>query len=136
MRVTVLGLSVCLSVYNYFRTTCKKAASERYQQLQCNKCSKYTMAILLKRRHSSKQLALSRTMWRDPAHQLVVLSMRVHTMGRPRPTFHHNRNSLRKLWHIWQPSYSIQWEYLFYPTKSVRSLHTIFAFLLSFALFR
>ena len=36
-EVTVLGLSVivCLSVYDYSRTTGYKAAYERYQQLQC-----------------------------------------------------------------------------------------------------
>ena len=38
---TVLGpcvcLSVCLSVYDYSRTTGYEAADERYQQLQCYK---------------------------------------------------------------------------------------------------
>ena len=40
-RVTVLGLcvclSVCVSVYDYSRTTGYEAAYERYQQLQCYK---------------------------------------------------------------------------------------------------
>ena len=34
-RVTVVVLCVCLSVYDYSRTTGYEAAYERYQQLQC-----------------------------------------------------------------------------------------------------
>ena len=36
-RVTVIGLRVFLSVYDYSHTTGYKAAYERYQQLQCYK---------------------------------------------------------------------------------------------------
>ena len=52
VRVTVLGLCVCLSVYDYSRTTAYEAAYERYQQLQCYKGKKTNVAILLKRLHS------------------------------------------------------------------------------------
>ena len=55
VRVTViLGfcLSVCLSVYDYSRTTGYEAAYERYQQLQCYKGMKTNVAILLKRLRS------------------------------------------------------------------------------------
>ena len=41
-------LSVCLSVYDYSRTTGYEAAHERYQQLQCHKGLKSNVAILLK----------------------------------------------------------------------------------------
>ena len=44
-RVTVVVLCVCLSVYDYFRTTGYEAAYERYQQSQCYKGN---VAILLK----------------------------------------------------------------------------------------
>ena len=40
--------SVCLSVYDYSRTTGYEAAYERYQQLQCYKGMKTNVAILLK----------------------------------------------------------------------------------------
>ena len=40
--------SVCLSVYDYSRTTGYEAAYERYQQLQCNKGKKINVVILLK----------------------------------------------------------------------------------------
>ena len=56
VRVTVVVLCiclfVCLSVYDYSRTTGYEAAHERYQQLQCYKGKKNNMAILLKRLHS------------------------------------------------------------------------------------
>ena len=42
-------LFVCLSVYDYFRTTSYEAAYERYKQLQCYKGMKHYVAILLKR---------------------------------------------------------------------------------------
>ena len=42
-------MSVCLSVYDYSRTTGYEAAYERYQQLQCYKSTKNNVAILLKR---------------------------------------------------------------------------------------
>ena len=45
-------LSVCLSVYDYSRTTGYEAAYERYQQLQCCKGKKNNVAILLKRLRS------------------------------------------------------------------------------------
>ena len=45
-------LSLCLSVYDYSRTTGYEAADERYQQLQCYKGKKYNVAILLKRLRS------------------------------------------------------------------------------------
>ena len=47
-------LSVCLSAYDYSRTTATgyEAAYERYQQLQCYKGKKYNVAILLKRLRS------------------------------------------------------------------------------------
>ena len=51
-RVTVVGLSVCLSVDDYSRTTGYEAAYERYQQLQCYKGMKSNVAILLKRLRS------------------------------------------------------------------------------------
>ena len=55
-RVTVVVLcvclSVCLSVYDYSRTTGYKAAYERYQHLQCYKGMKTNVAILLKRLRS------------------------------------------------------------------------------------
>ena len=51
-RVTVVGLSVCLSVDDYSRTTGYEAAYERYQQLQCYKGMKINVAILLKRLRS------------------------------------------------------------------------------------
>ena len=41
-------LSVCLSVYDYSRTTGYEAAYERYQHLQCYKGKKTNVAILLK----------------------------------------------------------------------------------------
>ena len=47
-RVTVVVLCVCLSVYDYSRTTGYEAAHERYQQLQCHKGLKNNVAILLK----------------------------------------------------------------------------------------
>ena len=52
VRVTVLGLCVCVSVYAYSCNTGNEAAYEGYQQHQCNKRSKNKMAILLKRRRS------------------------------------------------------------------------------------
>ena len=48
VTVVVLCLSVCLSVYDYSRTTGYEAAHERYQQLQCHKGLKTNVAILLK----------------------------------------------------------------------------------------
>ena len=55
-RVTVVGLYVCLfvclSVYDYSRTTGYEAAYERYQQIQCYKGRKNNVAILLKRLRS------------------------------------------------------------------------------------
>ena len=57
-RVTVVilcvcsCLSVCVSVYDYSRTTGYEAAYERYQQLQCYKGKKNNVAILLKRLRS------------------------------------------------------------------------------------
>ena len=45
-------LSVCLSVYDYSRTTGYEAAYERYQQIQCYKGRKNNVAILLKRLRS------------------------------------------------------------------------------------
>ena len=48
-RVTLVVLCVCLSVYDYSRTTGYEAAYERYQQLQCYKGKKNNVAILLKR---------------------------------------------------------------------------------------
>ena len=55
-RVTVVVLcvclSVCLSVYDYSRTTGYEAVHERYQQLQCYKGKKNNVAILLKRLRS------------------------------------------------------------------------------------
>ena len=45
-------VSVCLSVYDYSRTAGYEAAYERYQHLQCYKCRKNNVAILLKRLHS------------------------------------------------------------------------------------
>ena len=44
----VVVLCVCLSVYDYSRTTGYEAAHERYQQLQCYKGKKNNVAILLK----------------------------------------------------------------------------------------
>ena len=41
-----------MSVYDYSRITGNEAASERYQQLQCNKRLKNKLAILLKQRRS------------------------------------------------------------------------------------
>ena len=46
-RVLGLFVSLSVSVYNYSRTAGNEAASERYQQLQCNKRSKNKMAIML-----------------------------------------------------------------------------------------
>ena len=43
---------VCLSVYDYSRTTGYEVAYERYQQLQCYKDKKNNVAILLKRLRS------------------------------------------------------------------------------------
>ena len=51
-RVTVVVLCVCLSVYDYSRTTGYEVAYERYQQLQCYKGKKNNVAILLKRLRS------------------------------------------------------------------------------------
>ena len=55
-RVTVVvlcvSLFVCLSVYDYSRTTGYEAAHERYQQHQCYKGKKMNMAIFLKRLRS------------------------------------------------------------------------------------
>ena len=55
-RVTVLGLcvclSVCLSVYDYSLTTGYEAAYGQYQQLQCYKGIKNSVAILLNRLRS------------------------------------------------------------------------------------
>ena len=51
-RVTVVVLCVCLSVYDYSRTTGYEAAYERYQHLQCYKGTKNKLAILLKRLRS------------------------------------------------------------------------------------
>ena len=55
-RVTVavqcVCLSVCLSGYDYSRTTGYDAAYERYQQLQCYKSMKTNVWILLKRLRS------------------------------------------------------------------------------------
>ena len=55
-RVTVVVLhvclSVCLSVYDYSRTTGYEVAHERYQQIQCYKGKKKNVAILLKRLRS------------------------------------------------------------------------------------
>ena len=45
-------LCVCVCVYDYSRTTGYEAAYERYQQLQCYKCKKINVAILLKRLRS------------------------------------------------------------------------------------
>ena len=45
-------LFVCLSVYDYSRTTGYEAAYERYQHLQCYKGMKNNVAILLKRLRS------------------------------------------------------------------------------------
>ena len=47
-------LSVCVSVYDYSRTTGYGAAYERYQQLQCyyTRARKSNVAILLKRLRS------------------------------------------------------------------------------------
>ena len=45
-------LSVCVSVYDYSRTTGYEAAYERYQQFQCYKGKKNKVAILLKRLRS------------------------------------------------------------------------------------
>ena len=45
-------LFVCLSVYDYSRTTGYEAAYERYQQLQCYKGMKKKVANLLKRLRS------------------------------------------------------------------------------------
>ena len=45
-------LSVCVSVYDYARTTDYEAAYERYQQLQYYKGKKKNVAILLKRLRS------------------------------------------------------------------------------------
>ena len=39
-RLYLICLSVCVSVYDYSRTTGNEVASEQYQQLQCSKCSK------------------------------------------------------------------------------------------------
>ena len=47
--VLCVGLFICLSVYDYSRTTGYEAAYERYQQLQCYKGKKGNAAILLKR---------------------------------------------------------------------------------------
>ena len=66
-RVTVVGLSVhlsvCLSVYDYSRTTGYKAAYERYQQLQCYKGMKNNVAILLKRLHSRDMANMHNQYW-------------------------------------------------------------------------
>ena len=51
-RVTVVGLCVCVCVYDYSRTTGYEAAYELYQQLQCYKGKKTNVAILLKRLRS------------------------------------------------------------------------------------
>ena len=51
-RVTVVVVCVCLSVYDYSRTTGYEAAHERYRQLQCYKGKKNNVAILLKRLRS------------------------------------------------------------------------------------
>ena len=55
-RVTVVVLcvclSVCLSIYDYSRTTGYEAAYERYQQIQYYKGRKNNVAILLKRLRS------------------------------------------------------------------------------------
>ena len=55
-RVTVLGLSVCLSVclsvYAYSRSTGYEAAYERYQQLEGYESMKIKKAIFLKRLRS------------------------------------------------------------------------------------
>ena len=51
--VVVLCVSVlCVSVYDYSRTTGYEAAYERYQQLQCYKGMKKNVAILLQRLRS------------------------------------------------------------------------------------
>ena len=50
--VLCVSLSVCLSVYDYSRTTGYEAAYERYQYLQCYKGMKKYLATLLKRLRS------------------------------------------------------------------------------------
>ena len=52
VSVSSVSLFVCLSVYDYSRTTGCEAAYERYQQLQFYKAMKMNMAILLKRLRS------------------------------------------------------------------------------------
>ena len=68
-------LSVCLFVYNYSRTTGYEAAYERYQQLQCYKCKKMNVAILLKRLRS-------RDRWREKQAKKSICIM---STGLPRP---------------------------------------------------
>ena len=62
-RVTVVGLCVCLSVYDYSHTTGYEAAYERYQQLQCYKGMKNNMAILLKRLRSRDMANMHNQHW-------------------------------------------------------------------------
>ena len=50
--VSMVCLSVCLSVYDYSRTTAYEASYERCQQLQCYKGKKNNVAILPKRLRS------------------------------------------------------------------------------------
>ena len=75
-RVTVLGLSVCVSVcvsvYLNSGTTGNKAARERYTRLQRNKRSKNNVADLAKTAAFwQEKPAPPWTTFRDPTHQLA-----------------------------------------------------------------
>ena len=92
-RVTVLGLcvclSVCLSVYDYSRTTGYGAAYERYQQLQWYKGMKNNVAILLKRL-CSRDMA-----WKQAKKPICVMSTGLPWPGLARSAHRGRINLLR-----------------------------------------
>ena len=65
-------LSVCLSVCDYSHSRGNESASERYQQLQCNKHSNNNGAFAKTTANKSVKLALSLTTLHGPTHQLAV----------------------------------------------------------------
>ena len=75
-----------LYVHDYSRTTGNEAASERYQQLQCNNRSKeYNGDFAKTKVFKIEKLALLRTTLCDPAHISGVSMHRVRTICRPCP---------------------------------------------------
>ena len=77
---------VCQSVYDYSRTTGNEDALERYQQLQCNKCSKIKTAILLKRRRSRarNRHVADHVAWPNPSISSVSMCIRTLGLASPR----------------------------------------------------